>query len=93
MTQSDFVRDEAGEAARDDAPNGAAADGDIDLSETDYAGTPDDIPPRGWLLGNPLCRQFLTGIFGDGATRFAPLGRFQWRSNGVSRSAPLIGCA
>jgi RecA-family ATPase len=39
-----------------------------DLRETDYADAPDDIPPRGWLLGNLLCRQFLTGIFGDGAT-------------------------
>jgi hypothetical protein len=40
----------------------------IDLEEWDYADEPDELQPRGWLLGNLLCRQFLTAIFGDGAT-------------------------
>jgi hypothetical protein len=50
----------------DDSPGEANDPGE--LGEWDYADEADEIPPRGWLLGNLLCRQFLTGIVGDGAT-------------------------
>jgi hypothetical protein len=39
----------------------------LDLGEWDFGEDNDPIPPRGWLLGNLLCRQFLTSIFADGA--------------------------
>jgi RecA-family ATPase len=44
------------------------ADDDLDLGEWDYANEAEEIAPRAWVLGNLLCRQFLTAIFGDGAT-------------------------
>ena len=51
--------------------NGAATaaatdDDDLDLAEWDWGDDNEPIPPRGWLLGNLLCRQFLTSIFADG---------------------------
>jgi hypothetical protein len=39
---------------------------DFDLGEWDFGLDNEPIPPRGWLLGNLLCRQFLTAIFADG---------------------------
>ena len=38
----------------------------LDLKEWDAGLDNDPIPPRGWLLGNLLCRQFLSSIFGTG---------------------------
>ena len=39
----------------------------LDLGEWNFGEDNEPIPPRGWLLGNLLCRQFLTSIFADGA--------------------------
>src|SRR5437763_14682625 len=39
----------------------------IDLGEWDFGDDHEPIPPRGWLLGNLLCRRFLTAIFADGS--------------------------
>src|SRR5262249_33158847 len=50
------------------APNGAANHDEVlDLAEWDFGLDNEPIPPRGWLLGNLICRQFLTSIFADGA--------------------------
>jgi hypothetical protein len=49
-------------AAADDAD---AAE--LDLEEWDFGEDNEPIPPRGWQLGNLVCRQFLASIFGDGA--------------------------
>jgi AAA domain len=38
-----------------------------DLAEWDFGDDNEPTPPRGWLLGNLLCRQFLSLIFADGA--------------------------
>jgi len=38
----------------------------VDLAEWDAGEDNDEIPPRGWLLGTLLCRQFLTLVIGDG---------------------------
>jgi hypothetical protein len=43
------------------------SDEPLDLGEWDFGLDNEPIPPRGWLLGNLLCRQFLSSIFGDGA--------------------------
>jgi hypothetical protein len=40
---------------------------DNGLDEWDFGEDNEPIPPRGWLLSNLLCRQFLTAIFADGA--------------------------
>jgi hypothetical protein len=37
--------------------------GEWDAGEADY----DNIPPRGWLLGNTFCRGFVSGLIGEGA--------------------------
>jgi hypothetical protein len=42
------------------------AGGLLDLEEWDFGTDNEPIPPRGWLLGNLLCRQFLSSIFADG---------------------------
>ena len=34
-----------------------------DAGDDDYTTT---IPPRGWLLGNTFCRQFLSSLIADG---------------------------
>lgn len=47
-------------------PNGAADDEPLDLGEWDFGEDNEPIPPRGWLLGNLLCRQFLSSVFADG---------------------------
>ena len=50
-------------------PNGSDKDAE-ELGEWDFGAahiTAADIPPRGWLLGNLLCRQFLASLQGDGA--------------------------
>jgi hypothetical protein len=42
----------------------------INLGEWDFGAAkidPKTLPPRGWLLGIWLCRQFLSSLFGDGA--------------------------
>jgi hypothetical protein len=41
-----------------------------ELGEWDFGAAainPQAIPPRGWLLGTWMCRQFLSALFGDGA--------------------------
>jgi AAA domain len=38
----------------------------FDLAEWDWGDDNEPIPPRGWLLGNLLCRQFISAIFADG---------------------------
>jgi AAA domain len=48
-------------------PNGSDTSGPIDLGEWDFGEDNEPIPPRGWLLGTLLCRQFLSSLFGDGA--------------------------
>jgi hypothetical protein len=47
----------------DDEPDAT----ELDLEEWDFGEDNEPIPPRGWLLGNLICRQFLASIFGDGA--------------------------
>jgi hypothetical protein len=48
--------------------NGGTEESEVfDLGEWDFGDDNEAIPPRGWLLGNLLCRQFLSLIFGDGA--------------------------
>jgi hypothetical protein len=45
-------------------------DGTSPLGEWDFGAavlSPADIEPRGWLLGNLLCRQFVSSLLGDGA--------------------------
>ena len=44
----------------------AKATAPLDLDEWDFGGDTAAIPPRGWLLGNLMCRQFMTTIFADG---------------------------
>lgn len=43
------------------------ADATFDLGEWDFGEDNEEIPPRGWLQGNLLCRQFLSSIVGEGA--------------------------
>jgi hypothetical protein len=38
----------------------------VDVAEWDFGDDNEPIPPRGWLLGNLLCREFLSLFFGDG---------------------------
>jgi hypothetical protein len=40
----------------------------IDLGEWDNGDDDEPIPPRGWLLGNLYCREFLSALLGDGAS-------------------------
>ena len=58
-------------SGRRSQPNGHHPSGEsdepLDLGEWDFGEDNEPIPPRGWLLGNLLCRQFLTSIFADGA--------------------------
>jgi hypothetical protein len=68
--RADFIRQETEDAARDEQAGKAKGDDDdqpLDLGEWDFGEDNEPIPPRGWLLGNLLCRQFLSAIFGDGA--------------------------
>jgi AAA domain len=51
---------------RAERANGAAPDDDLDLGEWDFGEDNEPIPPRAWLLGNLLCRQFLSSLFADG---------------------------
>jgi RecA-family ATPase len=48
-------------------PNGRDHDEPLSLEIWDAGDDNEPIPPRGWLLGNILCRRFLTAILGDGA--------------------------
>jgi hypothetical protein len=53
----------------------------VDLEEWDFGGAgiiPSELPPRGWLLGSWMCRQFVSSLFGDGA---------------VGKTANRIACA
>jgi hypothetical protein len=53
----------------------------FDIGEWDFGAAgivAADLPPRGWLLGNWFCRQFLSALFGDGA---------------VGKTATRIACA
>ncbi len=43
------------------------SDEPLDLGEWDFGLDNEPIPPRGWLLGNLLCRRFLSAIFADGS--------------------------
>jgi hypothetical protein len=36
------------------------------LGERDAGDDQDEIPPRGWLLGNTFCRRFISSVIGDG---------------------------
>ena len=73
----DRIQSEVDDVAWDPAsgkrtrPNGhdpwSESDEPLDLGEWDFGEDNEPIPPRGWLLGNLLCRQFLSAIFGDGA--------------------------
>ena len=68
--RADFIRQETEDAAREEQAGKAKGDDDdqpLDLGEWDFGEDNEPIPPRGWLLGNLLCRQFLSAIFGDGA--------------------------
>jgi AAA domain len=70
--RADFIRQETEDAARDEQASKAKGpidddDQPLDLGEWDFGEDNEPIPPRGWLLGNLLCRQFLSAIFGDGA--------------------------
>lgn len=48
--------------------NGSAGQGNLDLPAWDAGEMSyDDIPPRGWLLGNSFCRGFLSGLISEGA--------------------------
>jgi hypothetical protein len=49
------------------SPEDGTTDDLLDLGEWDFGEDDEPIPPRGWLLGNVLCRQFLTAVFADGA--------------------------
>jgi hypothetical protein len=72
----DPERSRAGAEAKEDGA--AAPDQSLSLGEWD-AGDDDQIPPpRGWLLGNIFCRQFVSSLLGDGgvgktAVRYAQL--------------------
>jgi hypothetical protein len=52
-------------AARGSYPKSPAPKGD-ELGEWDAGEDDAPIPPRGWLLGNSLCRRFLSSLIGDG---------------------------
>jgi hypothetical protein len=54
-------------AAKANGSAGGDADEPFDVGEWDFGQDNEPIPPRGWLFGNLLCRQFLSAIFGDGA--------------------------
>jgi hypothetical protein len=52
-------------AARGSYPQSPASKGH-ELGEWDAGEDDAPIPPRGWLLGNSLCRRFLSSLIGDG---------------------------
>ena len=58
---------EPGNGTSDSTSDGGQNDDQLDLGEWDFGDDNEPIPPREWLLGNLLCRQFLTAIFADGA--------------------------
>jgi hypothetical protein len=58
-------REQASFAANGDAADEAAAS--LSLGEWDAGLDDGPIPPRGWLLGNVFCRQFVSSLLGDGA--------------------------
>jgi endogenous inhibitor of DNA gyrase (YacG/DUF329 family) len=58
------------EAEAEGAKYGGGKANGLDLGEWDFGAAhidPTKIPPRGWLLGIWLCRQFVSALFGDGA--------------------------
>jgi hypothetical protein len=56
------------------------------LQVWDAGGDDDDIPPRQWLLGNTFCRQFLSGLIGDGGTGKTALRYLQLLSLATGRA-------
>ena len=66
-----------------------APDGDdlvvIDAGIDDWS----NIPPRGWLLGNIFCREFVSSLLGDGGVGKTALRYTQYLSLAVGR--PLTG--
>jgi hypothetical protein len=76
----------ADEGTQESSPNSnpAAARGEDIWNDDD-----DAIPPRGWLLGNTFCRQFLSQLIADGGTGKTALRIAQYLSCAVGR--PLTG--
>lgn len=59
------------DALEDATTSGAAATdaADGDLGEWDFGAAKikaEELPPRGWLLGDWMCRQFVSSLLGDG---------------------------
>jgi hypothetical protein len=57
LYRTDELGPSAAEIMRNISNNGVADD-EFDLGEWDFGEDNEPIPPRGWLLGNLLCRQF-----------------------------------
>jgi hypothetical protein len=68
------------EGTRNSQPNPAAA-APADIWDDDD----DPIPPRGWLLGNTFCRQFLSELIADGGTGKTALRIAQYLSCATGR--------
>src|SRR4051812_16287075 len=79
MDATDFFQAEDAAAARR-TPNGNAPWD---------AGEDDPIPPRGWLLGNQFCREFMSGISSPGGTGKTALRLVQFLA--LTTGRPLSG--
>lgn len=64
---------------------------DLDIVVHDAADDPepDQLPPRGWLLGNQFCKEFVSGIVSQGAGGKTSLRIAQYLSGACGR--PLTG--
>ena len=65
---------------------GDPADDLIALNEIDAGDDPGPIPPRGWLLANQFCRQFLSSLVATGGTGKTALRMLQYISLAIGRS-------
>ena len=77
---------DAGREERGKAPAPAPADLEIWEAADDVG---QDIPPRGWLLGNTFCRKFVSSLIADGGTGKTALRIAQALSLATGR--PLAG--
>jgi AAA domain len=59
--------------------------GDTGLGEWDAGDDLEDIPPRGWLLGNIFCRRFVSSLLADGGVGKTALRYAQFMSLATGR--------
>jgi hypothetical protein len=74
------------EGTRNGQPKHGPADNPAEAARADIWDDDDDpIPPRGWLLGNTFCRQFLSVLIADGGTGKTALRIAQYLSCATGR--------